>query len=141
MNKAPADGFYTIAGENGRTHRFRVRKDAVLPPGAVFVKPGGEPSAPKPDPVLVRQARRGEEYAACLEAAGFSLFKETELVEGQLMEVSEAESGEQLAELLRAAGYELKASKKPKTDDKPIEQAPDAGPTEATDSPGPSEQA
>lgn len=137
VSKAPADGFYTITGENGRTHRFRVRKDAVLPPGAVFVKPGSEPSAPKPDPILARQARRGEEYAACLVAAGFSLFKEAELVEGQLMEVSEAESGEQLADLLRAAGYELKAAKKPKGDDKPAEEQPK--PEENAQGSGPSE--
>ena len=127
--KAPEDGQYEANGA-----LFRVRKGKPMPVGAHFIPAGPEAERlPKLGVSGPTDAERGEVYARCLEAAGFSLLREADLTGGEEFVVSEADSGEQLAELLRAAGYDLKAAKaaKPKG----------AGPSETGQGAGPSETA
>lgn len=128
--KAPEDGQYESNGA-----LFRVRKGKPMPVGARFIPASTEEERlPKLGVSGPTDAERGEVYARCLVAAGFSLFKESEILAGETLEVDDAESGEQLAEMLRAAGYELKAAKKPKPDDqpKPDENAQGSGPSETS---------
>lgn len=71
--------------------------------------------APVAVPVDIRpltEAELGDQYARCLEAAGFVVYRKSDLIEatGDVHEFSPAEHGEQLAGWLKEAGYVLTKS-------------------------------
>jgi len=77
--------------------------------------------APVAVPVDIRpltEAELGDQYARCLEAAGFVVYRKSDLIEAtaEVHEFSPAEQGEQLAGWLKEAGYVLtKSEPEPQT--------------------------
>lgn len=70
-------------------------------------------AVPIPEVEPLTDVELGELYARCLVAAGFVVYRETELVPGELMSIEPADQGEQLAGLLREAGYFIARSDEP----------------------------